>query len=130
MAYRHDMLGTRGLHNMHQFDGVKVRFQRLMFPLAMWRHLLLGLMILIILLHILLPLGDEFHLVTYNSLHPPAGTSRCQRYLSHGWYLRHLLLLILLMLIRQCHHILLMMMSQCHLRMVRLLSHGHLEEAL
>lgn len=52
---------------MHQYGGRRVKFWRLMFTLAMQRHLILGLM----LLHLFLSIGDKFHLPTYHSLHPP-----------------------------------------------------------
>lgn len=143
--------GTEELHIMHINSGRRVRFQRLLFTMAKQSHLLMRLMLPIMLLHILLPVRNKFHLPTHHSLHPSAGARfhlfKRQRYPSHWWYQRHhfhlrhmillsqchFLLLILFMLLSQCHLLLLMVLSQCYLQMVRLprmLSYRHLEEAL
>lgn len=84
--------GTKGLHNMHQSGGRWVRFQRLLMTLVRFirRHQLLEIMIL----HLLLPIGDECHLLSHNYLHLPVGD------------MFHLFRL----------------MSQYHLRLMRLLS--------
>lgn len=71
--------------------------------------------LLLMFLYLLLPIGEVFHLQMHISLLPHASVKfhlfRHQRYLIHRWYRRHFLLLILLMLVRQCHLLLLMLLS-------------------
>lgn len=81
--------GKGGLHSMHHYRGRRVGFRRLVFSLAMQRHLLLEL----VFLHLLLPIRDGFHLPMHYCLHPPACVRyhlfRRQRYPCYWWYMRN-----------------------------------------
>lgn len=113
MVDRHDRLRhERVAQHISVWREKSQRFQILLVPLAIQSHLLLGRVLLLMLLHLLLPVGDRFHLLIHLSLHPHASAKfhlfRRLRYSSHQWYQRH----------------------HCHLLLLMLLSQRYLEEAL
>lgn len=124
--------GTEGLLSTHQCGSRRVsRFRRLLVPLVMQRHILLGSMFLLMPLRLLLPVGDGIHHLTHHSLHPPAGASFPNSGVWMSWftsvtsYCRSFWVcatLLLLMLLIQCH--------QRRVRLLRMLSQKYLEEAL